>query len=90
MSIGKDRGLQERLKINFAANFDRLLKERNSATKELREATGAGFQTVRQWREGLSMPGVLALHKIAGFFGRTMDDLLADPGKPPSESGPNS
>lgn len=62
--------------------FQRLLEERGIKTSKVSEETGIASSTFTDWKMGRSSPKLDKLHKIADYFGVSLDYLMT--GKEPA------
>lgn len=69
----------EEIKLNIAANSQRLLAARDWSQKELAEAANVPQMTVSVIVRGSHMPGVGILSRIAEALDVTIDRLIASP-----------
>jgi transcriptional regulator with XRE-family HTH domain len=71
------------INIVLSGNLKMLLSEKGITQKELSDAIGVPTSNVNNWIVGLKLPRSGALEKLAAFFGVTVADLFAEPGKAP-------
>jgi transcriptional regulator with XRE-family HTH domain len=88
--------LEEKLKRNFAVNLSRLREQHKLTQAGLADAVNARYDlglkrtALANYEAREALPKLSTLSCLAGFFGRTIDELLADelpdrPAKPPLE-----
>lgn len=63
--------------MTFYNNFLALCRQKNVSPTAAANAIGLSNATVSRWKKG-SVPFDATLHKIADYFGVTVEDLLAD------------
>lgn len=59
-------------------NVIRLCKENNISTFALERATGLGNGSIWKWGNRTKSPNVIAVKKVADYFGVTVDELLSN------------
>ncbi|MDR3313536.1 MAG: helix-turn-helix transcriptional regulator [Oscillospiraceae bacterium] len=62
--------------MDIAQNIRNLRAERGVTQDALAEALGVSGQAVSKWETGASLPDILLLPRLAGFFGVSVDALL--------------
>ena len=68
----------------FNNNLNDILKEKNITRKELANSLGLSYATISGWSLGKSIPREPRLKKLADYLDVTVDDLLIDKLKIPS------
>jgi len=66
----------------FTDKFVSLLQERNISTYKLTKDSGIPNGMVNRWKNGVVMPSVENLIKLADYFGVSTDYLLGRTDKP--------
>lgn len=61
-------------------NVSRLCEERNITFAALEREIGLGNGSIWKWGNRTKSPNVIAVKRVADYFGVTVDDLLADTG----------
>jgi len=62
--------------LRIADTIARLRKEKKMTQEELADFIGVTKASVSKWENGLSMPDILLLPRLATFFGISLDDLF--------------
>lgn len=60
-------------------NINRLMNERNISNLQLGKELGLSTETIRNWRNGIKIPTVDKLMKLADYFSVSLDDLMGKP-----------
>lgn len=71
----------------FAEWLGKRLEERDLGNNQFAEYVGVGKNTVSAWRRGRSDPGPANCRKVAEYFGRPPDEVLALVGHRPTGLG---
>ena len=58
--------------------FEQLLQAKGVSTYKVAKETGIPQQTFSKWKNGISVPKIDKLQKIADYFGVTVDYLLGN------------
>lgn len=53
-------------------------KEKGITQKELAQVLGSRKTTIASWEQGLSMPSVDMLYRLAKYYNKTMDYMYGD------------
>ena len=77
----------EKLKSQIGANIAAHRKQQGLTQAGLAEKLNYSDKAVSKWERGESVPDVLTLMALAGQFGITVNDLLADPNALPGNPG---
>lgn len=64
--------------MNIGTNIKRLRLQRRETQRQLAEHLGVSSQAVSKWENNASAPDISLLFPIAGHFGVTIDELLAE------------
>jgi len=62
----------------LTANLIKLRKSRGLTQIELGEQVNYSDKTISKWENGDSCPNIEAIHRLAGFYGVRIDDLLRE------------
>lgn len=62
--------------IHFAENITLLRKKKKITQEQLADFCGVTKASVSKWETGQSMPDILLLPRLAGYFGVTIDELI--------------
>lgn len=69
---GKEETMERQIKISIKE----LRRQRGMTQKELAEKMQVSFQTISKWENGINMPDIIHLPKLAGIFGVSTDVIL--------------
>lgn len=65
------------MEILIGNRIKELRKERGMTQEKLAETVGISFQAVSKWENGLALPDITLVPKLAQLFGVTIDNLFA-------------
>ncbi len=60
----------------FAERFRELRLENNLSTIQLAKELGVGDSSISRWENGLRVPNIIHLYRIAVYFGVSADYLI--------------
>ena len=65
-------------KIIFSRNLLKLLSAQNKTQKEVADAIGVSPQTFNTWCQGIALPRMGKVQKLADYFGVNKSDLIEE------------
>ena len=65
--------------MTIGKNIAELRKNNGMTQEQLAEMLGVSSQSISKWENGVTMPDILLLTAIAGFFDITIDELYSGP-----------
>lgn len=65
------------MSISIGKRIKELRKERNMTQEQLADFIGVSFQAVSKWENGIALPDIPLVPRLAQIFGVTIDELFA-------------
>jgi methanogenic corrinoid protein MtbC1 len=72
--------------MSFGQKLREIRKERGLRQQDVADALHLAQTTIANYEQGTRFPDIPTFHRLADFFGVTMDDLLEHPEKSPGEA----